>query len=228
MRLSLDEINKYDGATCFICGRYLLNYKNGDLAYQQVYSGRVIKVVPERYFLFSCPNCGKTAHKRCWYNHAEVKVRGGWFRKKKYQLFCPHCNTPLSGEHELVDWKRGYQIPGHPDDSLQELWIQDVLAWKAGAAIGKIRMTISNFFVAIGLSALTDTERSAIARAASKIGRTIQQVAEKVFRLNITPQQRSEIKELKCQNCGAPLPLPEPGETAVVCEHCGTAHLIPD
>ncbi len=228
MRLSIEELDKLDGKTCFICGNYLLNYLNRDLAYQRVYSGKVVKMVPQRYFLFTCPNCGKTAHKRCWYDYAEVKVRGGLFRKKKWKLICPSCRTELSDEHDLIDWKRGYQIPGHPDDELPELLIQDVLAWKAGAAIGKIRMGITNFFVAVGFSSLTDPERSAIAQAAQRIGKTIQQVAERVFRLNLSGTDRSELKELKCQNCGAPLPLPESGVTAVVCEHCGTAHLLPE
>ena len=47
-----------------------------------------------------------------------------------------------------------------------------------------------------------------------------------VAKIKLTPQQRSELKELRCQNCDAPLPLPGEFDDAVVCAHCGTAHLL--
>jgi hypothetical protein len=101
------------------------------------------------------------------------------------------------------------------------------MAWKAGSLFGKIGRAIDNFFKAVGIGSLSDSETNAVAQAAAKIGKTLRDVAQQVFRLDIPAEERSEIKELKCQNCSAPLPLPEPYEEAVVCSHCGTAHLLP-
>jgi hypothetical protein len=108
-----------------------------------------------------------------------------------------------------------------------ELFTGDVLTWKAGSIFGRIGKAIDNFFRAVGLGSLDESETNAIAAAAAKIGKTIRDIAQKVFRLEIPPEQRSELKDLKCQNCGAPLPMPEPHEEAVICSHCNTAHLLP-
>ncbi len=227
MKMSLKRIGELDGKTCFICGKYLLNYASKDMAYQQIFSGGSQKARPERYHLFGCPNCGKVAHKRCWYDVGERKVKKGWF-KKEWRLACPSCQHEIAPSRpERGAWRRGYQIPGHPDDELIELHTGDVFSWKAGSMIGKVGKAIGDFFTAIGLSSLTQDETSAVNRAAKRIGKTLKEVAERVFKLNLTPEERSEIVSLKCQNCGAPLPLPEPDVEAVVCEHCGTAHLLP-
>lgn len=142
-------------------------------------------------------------------------------------MVCPSCGHILSSTRsERTDWKRGYEIPGHPDTELLELQIPEVISWKAGSVFGKIGRAIDTFFQAVGFGSLSDPERSSIGRAAQKIGKTINDVAERVFKLNIPSETRSEIKDLKCQNCGAPLPLPGEFENAVVCAHCGTAHLL--
>ncbi|MGY5875639.1 MAG: hypothetical protein RTU30_07830 [Candidatus Thorarchaeota archaeon] len=227
MRVTPDRIGKFDGKTCFICGKYLLNYTSNDMAWLLLPAGNKQKAKPDKYFLFSCPNCKEMGHKRCWYDFGEIKKRKGWFGSQ-YTLHCPSCGQRLSESREnREDWKRGYQLPGHVDGELIELHVSDVLAWKAGSIFGKIGRAIDNFFKAVGLGSLTDPERNAVAKAAAKIGKTIQDVAQRVFKLNIPAEQRKELEELKCQNCGAPLPLPEPYEEAVVCEHCGTAHLLP-
>ena len=180
------------------------------------------------YYLFSCPNCGKVAHKRCWYNHGEVKKRNGWFGKKEWRLVCPNCEQQISSKRfQRVDWKKGYQIPGYPDSELPELYTADVLAWKTGSIFGKIGQAVDGFFKSIGLGSLTDSETGAITKAAKKIGKAFRDVAERVFKLEIPVEKRREITALTCQNCGAPLPMPEPYEEAVVCENCGTAHLLP-
>jgi predicted RNA-binding Zn-ribbon protein involved in translation (DUF1610 family) len=228
LRVPTDKMAKFDGKTCFMCGKYLLNNATGDLAYLQIPAGKVQQAKPEKHFLFSCPNCDKVAHKRCWYETGEIKIKKGWFGKKEWRLGCPSCGQQLSATRsERTDWKRGYQIPGHPDDELIELHVSDVMAWKAGSIFGKIGRAIDNFFKAVGLGSLSDSETNSIAQAAERIGKTLRDVAQQVFRLDIPPEKRSEIKELKCQNCSAPLPLPEPYEEAVVCSHCGTAHLLP-
>ncbi|MHA2193844.1 MAG: hypothetical protein ACXAAR_10510 [Candidatus Thorarchaeota archaeon] len=36
MRVPVDKMAKFDGKTCFICGKYLLNNTSGDLAYLQL------------------------------------------------------------------------------------------------------------------------------------------------------------------------------------------------
>ena len=219
-------MNKLDGRICFICGKYLLNQTENDLAYMRVHTGGSMKSKPDKYYLFACPNCNKIAHKRCWYNVGEKKSRKGWFGKE-WQLRCPDCGHVLSEKRDdRVDWKKGYQIPGHPDEELLELHKADIMAWKAGSLFGRIGRALDTFFQSVGLGSLSDPERSAVARAAAKIGKTIQDVAEQVFKLNIPREQRSELKELRCQNCDAPLPLPGEFDDAVVCEHCGTAHLL--
>jgi ribosomal protein S27E len=229
LKVPIEKIRKYDGETCFICGKYLLNNTHKDLAYLEVHTGSTVRAIPDKYYLFTCPSCGKIGHKRCWYDYAEKRVNKSWFGLKyDWQLVCPSCGVQLSPARKTIPkWEEGYQIPGHPDEELIELHIQDVLKWKAGSVFGKIGAAIGDFFKAVGLGSLTDTETSAIARAAQKVGRTIKDVAEKVFKLDVEPVRRSEIKELKCQNCGASLPLLDPYEEAVVCEHCGTAHLLP-
>ncbi|MFQ5834076.1 MAG: hypothetical protein ACE5H4_15335, partial [Candidatus Thorarchaeota archaeon] len=67
MRVPVEKISKYDGVTCFICGRYVLNNNSKDLAYLQLPTGKEQRAKPDKFFLFACPNCGKIAHKRCWY-----------------------------------------------------------------------------------------------------------------------------------------------------------------
>ncbi|TFG14183.1 hypothetical protein EU537_04485 [Candidatus Thorarchaeota archaeon] len=228
MRVQPERIGAFDGKLCFICGSYLLNNKPSDLAYAPVHTGRQVKAQPERYYLFQCPNCNKIAHKRCWYDVGEKKHKDGWFGPTRWQLECPSCGETLSPmRDERTKWKDGYQIPGHSDDKLIELRVTDVFAWKAGSVFGKIGKALDSFFRAVGLGSLTENETSAVARAANRIGKTTKDIASKVFRLEIPAEKRSEIKSLSCQNCGAPLPLPEAWEEAVVCEHCGTAHLLP-
>lgn len=228
MRLSVDKIGKLDGKTCFICGKYLLNNTSGDLAYIRLGNGTSTKARPDKYFLFRCPNCQRIAHKRCWYEHGEKKIKKGWFRSPDWQFVCPGCGHVMSDKRpEKIDWKKGYQIPGHPDNELYELVISDVFAWKAGSVFGKVSRAIGDFFTAVGLGSLTSRENRAVRDAADRIGKTFQQVAEKVFRLDLPKEKRSEITSLTCQNCGAPLPVPDPLVEAVVCEHCGTAHLLP-
>ncbi len=227
MRVSIERMKDFDGKTCFICGEFLLNNRRKDLAYHEVHTGRSRLMKPERYHLFACPNCGKIAHKRCWYDVGLQKVKKNFFMTAGWRLVCPSCGfevAPLTKERK--PWNMGYQIPGHPDEELIELWTGDVLAWKAGSLFGKVGKTINNFFRAVGLGSLTDPERSSVARAAEKVGRTLSTIAKQIFKLDIPEEERSEIKALTCQNCGAPLPLPGPGESAVVCEHCGTAHLL--
>ena len=227
MRINPDKMNKLDGRVCFICGKYLLNYTENDMAYLKVHSGSIMKAKPNMYHLFACPSCDNIAHKRCWYDVGERKVKKGWFGKSEYILSCPGCGTDLSSKREKrVDWKRGYEIPGHPDSEILELHVSDVVTWKAGSVFGKIGKAIDNFFQAVGLGSLTDPERNAVAKAASNVGKTIQDVAERVFKIKLTPKQRAEMKELRCQNCDAPLPLPGEFDDAVVCAHCGTAHLL--
>ncbi|RDE17189.1 MAG: hypothetical protein C4K48_00225 [Candidatus Thorarchaeota archaeon] len=227
MRITPEKMNKLDGKVCFICGRYLLNWTDNDLAYLKVHTGTKAKASPDMYHLFACPSCGKIAHKRCWYDIGEKKIKRGWFKKPDWRLTCPSCGTALAPEtSERVDWESGYELPSHPDSEVYELHTPDVIAWKAGSAIGKIGRAIGGVFQAVGLGSVTDPERSEIARAAQRVGKTIQDVAERVFRLKPTPAERSQMKELKCQNCGAPLPLPGSLDDAVVCPHCGTAHLL--
>ena len=226
LRITPAKMNKLDGRTCFVCGKYLLNYTSNDLTYLKVHSGQATKAKPDMYHLFSCPNCNSLAHKRCWYNVGENKKRKGLFGKE-WQMYCPSCGHTLSQKRPTrIDWKRGYDIPGHPDTELLELHVSDVIAWKAGSVFGKIGRAIDNFFQAVGLGSLTDPERNSIARAAQKIGKTIQDVADRVFKLDVPAEKRSELRDLKCQNCAAPLPLPGEFDDAVVCAHCGTAHLL--
>ena len=228
MRVTPDKMGKLDGQKCFICGRYLLNNTNEDLAYTQVHTGAKVKAKPDTYYLFSCPNCQKTGHKRCWYDVAEKTIKEGWFGKKQWRLECPGCHQILSeARPEKVDWEHGYQIPGHPDEELIGLQIPDVLAWKAGSVVGKIGHAVDGFFKSVSVGSLSASETSAIAQAAARIGKTLRDVANMVFRLDTPAAKRSEIKDLKCQHCGAPLPIPKQFEQAVVCAHCGTAHLLP-
>lgn len=226
LKLTTEKMNKLDGRTCFICGKYLLNNNSNDLAYLKMHTGQKVRAKPDMYHLFSCPNCQSLAHKRCWYNVGERKMRKGFFGKE-WQLFCPSCGLALSQKRpQRTDWNRGYEIPDNPDSELLELHVSDVMAWKAGSVFGKIGRAIGNFFQAVGLGSLSNPERSSITKAAQKIGKTIQDVAERVFKLNIPPEKRSELRDLKCQNCAAPLPLPGEFDDAVVCAHCGTAHLL--
>jgi len=228
VRVSVEKMGKLDGKTCFICGKYLLNNSTNDLAYLQLPSGSTQRAKPDKYYLFECPNCGKVAHKRCWYDVGEQKIKKGWFRGSDWRMACPSCGLQLSSTRsERTDWKRGYQIPGHPDDELIELHVGDVLTWKAGSIFGKIGKAIDSFFKGVGLGSLSDSETNAVAAAAGRIGKTIRDVAQQVFRLELPPEERAEIKQLKCQNCGAALPMPDLFEEAVVCAHCGTAHLLP-
>jgi len=227
VKLTPDKLSKLDGRTCFICGRYLLNYKESDMAYSEVHTGDSIKTKPPKYFLYECPECKKIAHLRCWYDVGENKIKKGWFKGSEFQLICPSCKTVLSPKRpKKTDWKHGYRIPSHPEEDLLELQVQDVISYKAGSVFGKIGKAIDSFFQAVGLGSVSDPERSSIARAAQRVGKTIQDVAERVFRIKITPEQRSELKELRCQNCGAPLPTPGEFDDAIVCAHCGTAHLL--
>jgi ribosomal protein S27E len=227
MRITPDKMNKLDGKVCFICGRYLLNWSTKDLTYLRVYTGKREKARPDKYYLFACPNCNKIAHKRCWYDVGEKKIRKGFFRKPDWNLVCPSCGTSLAPvANARVDWESGYELPGHPDSEIYELICSDVLAWKAGLVFGKIGQAIDGVFQAVGLGSISNPERSAIAQAAQKVGKTIQDVAERVFRIKLAPEERSQLKELRCQNCGAPLPLPGDFDDAVVCSHCGTAHLL--
>lgn len=231
MKLTADMMDRFKDRQCFICGKNLLSNTMDDLAYVPNAAGKSIKHSPERYFLFPCPNCSKIAHKRCWYDHGEKEFRKGFF-SKEYRLECPSCGQILSPKRDdKLSWKKGYEIPGHPDEELIEVHLTAIRDWKRGRTIGdfitRIGSAVEAFFKAVGLGSLTDRETSAVARAAEKIGKGINDVAEKVFRLDISPKERSEMKELKCQNCGAPLPLPEFWEEAVVCRHCNTAHLLP-
>ena len=230
LKVSPDKIGNFDGRSCFICGLPLLKYRDKDIAYHKTHTGKAQVAKPKRYFLFACPNCSKVAHKRCWFEYGDKAEKKGFFGKE-YILKCPNCGQALSQPRERREkWKLGYQIPGHPDEELIEIHIEDISRWKKGQSvgsfIGKIGQAFEAFFKAVGLGTLTDSETSAIARAAAKIGKGIQDVAEKVFKLDIPPEDRDKITELKCQNCGAPLPLPEFYEEAVVCAHCGTAHLL--
>lgn len=227
MRITPDKMNKLDGRVCFICGKYLLNCTEKDLAYLQIHTGNKMKAKPDQYHLFSCPNCNKMAHVRCWYDVGERKVKKGWFGKSEYILTCPSCGIEISQKRpERVDWKRGYTIPEQSESDILVLHCKDVNAWKAGSIFGKIGRAIDDFFKAVGLGSLSDPERNAVARAAANVGKTIQDVAEKVFKVKLTPEERAELKELRCQNCDAPLPLPGEFDDAVVCAHCGTAHLL--
>ncbi|MDF1540922.1 MAG: hypothetical protein P1Q69_18645 [Candidatus Thorarchaeota archaeon] len=232
MKLTPDKMDKFKDKTCFMCGKKLLDYTPADLAYVPNVAGKSIKATPTKYYLFPCPECNQVAHKRCWYKHGEKKHKKGFFSTPDFRLECPSCARALSQKREgLVDWRNGYQIPGHPDDTLIEVQIADVISWKRGRSIGSflnmVGDALNTFFQAVGLGSLTDTETSAVAKAAQKIGKGINDVAEKVFKLDITPEDRKNLTELKCQNCDAPLPLPEYYVEAVVCDHCGTAHLLP-
>lgn len=225
-------MDRFKDKTCFICGRLLLDYTPADFAYVPNVAGKSIKAKPEKYHLYPCPECNEVAHKRCWHKHGETQYKKGFFSKSEFQLKCPSCGRELSQKRENVTkWERGYEIPGHPDKELFEIYLTDLRDWKRGRAVGSfLRMVgsaIDSFFKAVGLGSLTNTETSAIAKAAAKIGKGINDVAEKVFRLDITPEERKELRDLKCQNCGAPLPIPEFYEEAVVCQHCNTAHLLP-
>jgi len=228
LRVTVDKMGKLDGQLCFICGRYLLNSGEGDLAYAEIIMGGPQKAKPERYHLFACPGCGKMAHKRCWYNVADKPLRGGLFSGPKgWEMKCPSCGHMISGlTKERKDWRRGYQIPDHPDSELPELYLADTQSYKAGSFFGKIGSTIGDFFKAVGLAGLSANEKSSISAAAERVGRTLQNISSQVFRLNVTPAQRAELKELKCQHCGAALPLPGQFDEAIVCQHCGTAHLL--
>jgi len=220
-------MNKLDGRVCFICGKYLLNYTEKDLSYLKIHSGAKTKAKPDQYHLFACPNCNKMAHMRCWYDTGERKVKKGWFGKSDYILTCPSCGTEISQKRpQRTEWERGYTIPTPPESEVLELHVKDVMSWKAGSVFGKIGQAIDNFFKAVGLGSLSNPERNAVARAAANVGKSIQDVAERVFKIKLTPQQREELKELRCQNCDAPLPLPGEFDDAVVCAHCGTAHLL--
>lgn len=226
MRITPNKIGRLDGRTCFICGKYLLNTTGDDMAYLPVHTGKSVRAEPERYYLFSCPNCESTAHKRCWYNVGEQKFRKGWFGKE-WQLICPSCGHVLSEKREdRTDWKKGYQIPGHPDSELLEIYRADVVAWKAGSVFRSIGRAVDGFFKSVGIGSLDSPEQSSVARAAAKIGKTLQDIAQQVFKLDLSEKERSELKELKCLNCGAPLPLPGEFDDAVVCTHCNTAHLL--
>lgn len=230
MKLTPDRMDNFKDKTCFICGRDLLEYSQGDLAYVPNTTGRSVKHEPERYFLFPCPECGQVAHKRCWYERGEKKTRKGLF-SKEYQLQCPSCGHQLSPKRDrLTSWSKGYEIPGHPDSELIEVHIVDIRSWmrgrKVGSFINMIGKAIETFFKAVGLGSLTDAETSSVARAAQKIGKGINDVAEKVFKLDISPEERGKLTELKCQNCGAPLPVPAFYDDAVVCPNCNTAHLL--
>ncbi|NWF95992.1 MAG: hypothetical protein HXY34_07590 [Candidatus Thorarchaeota archaeon] len=235
MRVTTDKMRHLDGQQCFICGRYLLNNTMDDLAYVEIVVGGPRRAKPDRYHLFQCPNCGKIGHKRCWYNHAEKKVGGGIFSAPKgWEMKCPSCGhliVPLRKEKK--DWARAYQIPGHPDEELLEIWVQDVHSYKSGSIIGKIGSVIGGVGAAIGgvlravgLASLTPSEKTAVSDAAQRAGKTWSEIAQQVFRLNIPPEQRSQIRDLRCQHCNAPLNPPGQFDTAIVCEHCGTAHLL--
>jgi predicted RNA-binding Zn-ribbon protein involved in translation (DUF1610 family) len=220
-------MNDLDGKTCFICGRYLLNNSLKDLAYMEVHTGSSAKAKPDKYFLFTCPSCGKTAHKRCWYDVGERRSKDGLFGKTLWRFECPSCHQVLSPTRTgRPDWKLGYQIPGHGDAELIELLTSDVLSWKASRAVGVIGKAIDGLFSSIGLGALTSAQRNAVSQAANRIGKSFGFVTSAVA-FDATPQQRRELRELRCHNCGAPLPLPGLAESAVVCPHCGTAHLLP-
>ncbi|MEM4735847.1 MAG: hypothetical protein QXS20_09055 [Candidatus Thorarchaeota archaeon] len=223
-------MNRLDGQTCFICGKYLLNYTPGDLAYEQIVLGGPRKAKPERYHLFQCPGCGRIGHKRCWYEHADKPVGAGLFRGPKgFEMKCPICGhliAPL--RKDKTDWRKGYEIPGHPDSELLELYIADVSQYKASSFIGKIGAAIGGFVkaVSVGFSSLTPAERSSIQAAADRSGQSMSDVQDRVFRLNISPQERTQLRELKCQHCGARLPTPGQFDDAIICEHCNTAHLL--
>ncbi|MBD3406963.1 MAG: hypothetical protein GF411_12670 [Candidatus Lokiarchaeota archaeon] len=228
MKLSINKIGKLDGKTCFICGKYLLNNTSGDLAYIRLGNGQSMKAKPDKYYLFRCPKCSRIGHKRCWFDHGEKKIKRGWFKSPDWQLVCPGCGSVLSDKRpEKIDWKEGYQIPGYPDQELYELVVSDVFSWKAGSMFSKVRTAIGNFFTAVGLGSLTSEENKAIRDAADRIGKKFQHISEKVFRLEIPEGKTTDITSLTCQNCGAPLPVPDPLVEAVVCEHCNTAHLLP-
>ncbi|MHA1770555.1 MAG: hypothetical protein ACTSYL_04995 [Candidatus Thorarchaeota archaeon] len=205
----------------------MLKYNIQDLAYAETHTGRSVKAKPERYYLFACPNCGRIAHKRCWYNVAEQRVKKGLFGTKGYRLVCPSCGYEVAPlRKKRTPWTKGYQIPGHPDSELLEIFVADIRSYKTGKMFGSLGRAITGLFRAVGLGSLTDPERSAIARAAAKVGRTMEDVAKDVFKIELPKEGDHEIKALTCQNCGAPLPMPGPGESVVVCEHCGTAHII--
>ena len=196
MRVGASGLAAYDGVVCFICGRYILNNRTRDLAYLHLPTGKSTKARPDKYYLFECPNCHKIAHKRCWYDVGERKEKKGWFGKTTWRLVCPSCGTEIAPARDTrTDWKHGYQIPGHPDEELPELVVNEVLAWKAGSVLGKVGQSIGTFFTAVGLGSLTDPEKSAIARAAIKVGRTLQDIAERVFRLSLPAESHVEIKQ---------------------------------
>lgn len=227
MRISVEKMKNLEGKNCAICGKQLLAYNSDNLAYLPLPTGKSVKAKPERYHLFQCPNCEKIAHKRCWYRHGDEKMKTGMF-SSAYQLKCPNCEQVLSGKRDKRrTWMKGYQIPGHPDEDLIEVFLSDIKSFKGGSFLDKIGSTIGNVFKAIGIAALNDRETSAIATAAERVGMTISQIGQQIFKVNVTPAQRRGMEELKCQNCGAPLPVPDQFVEAVVCVHCGTAHLLP-
>jgi len=227
LKVTPDRMGDLDGKTCFICGRYLLNNSLKDLAHAEIHTDLPLKAKPDKYFLFTCPSCSKTAHKRCWYEVAEKKIKNGLLVKTQWRLECPSCHQVLSPPRpERIDWKRGYQIPGHGDAELIELHVPEVFGWKTSQVVGKIGKAIDGLFRTIGLGALTPAQHGSIAQAVNKIGKTFGFVTSAVV-LDATPQQRRDLRDLRCQHCGAPLPLPGLAESAVVCAHCGTAHLLP-
>ena len=227
MRFSVEKMKNLDGKNCAICGKALLKYNSDFLAYLPLPTGKSVKAKPERYHLFQCPNCEKIAHKKCWYRHGDVKVKTGIF-SSAYQLKCPNCEQILSGKRDKRrTWMKGYQIPGYPDEDLIEIFLSDIKSFQGGSFLDKIGSTIGGIFKAIGIAALNDRETSAIATAAERVGMTISQIGKQIFKVDATPAQRQGMEELKCQNCGAPLPVPDQFVEAVVCAHCGTAHLLP-
>ncbi len=229
MKVPLEMLAQYDQQTCFICGRYLLNWGYKDISWQRLPTGKSHKKRPERYALFACPNCGRLAHKRCWYDHADRPEKRGLFRKGPWKMVCPSCGVQIGPERdERTPWDKGYEIPGHPDDTIPELYTSDVRSYRAGAWVRRVKESVLGFFRAVGLNTLNEEEMDAVSRAAARIGKTMSDIAGRVIRLDENGKKRDELLELRCVNCGAPLPLPEKGETATVCEHCGTAYLLPE
>ena len=227
MRISVEKMKHLEGKNCAICGKPLLKYNSDFLAYLPLPTGKSVKAKPERYHLFQCPNCEKIAHKRCWYRHGDKKVKTGMF-SSAYQLKCPNCEQVLSGKRDKRrSWMKGYQIPDYPDEKLIEIFLSDIKSFQGGSFLDKIGSTIGGVFKAIGAAALNERETSAISRAAEAVGMTISQIGKQIFKVDVTPAQRQGMEELKCQNCGAPLPMPDQFAEAAVCAHCGTAHLLP-
>ncbi len=228
MRIGVDKLNRLEGQHCFICGKPLLSHRIDDLAYIPVIKGGSVKAKPERYYLFQCPSCNKIGHKRCWYDVADRPVGGGIiFGPKGREMKCPACGyliAPL--RKEWVEWIRGYQIPGHPDEELFEIWVGDVNSYKAGAFISKIGAAIGGLFRAVKLGSLTASEKSAVSEAAQRVGKSFSDLSQQVFRLDVSQQDRQALRDLRCMHCSAPLPSPGQFDDAIVCQHCGTAHLL--